>query len=192
MGKSSNWGGRREGAGRKPKDKSGNAPQGRRDNLSGRQEFMPGNGFRHPSGRPNRHTSGEMCSLIAEYLERCEESGKVATWPGLALHLGLSRQSLLAYRNGETGRSPEERADYASVLEQVGLYMEDVLEGKLQRERGQVQGLIYALGNRFSQDWRQHQHEGVADLKVVIDLTRANELPPPIEAEVIQGEKHGE
>ena len=57
------------------------------------------------------------------------------------------------------------------------------LEGKLERDRGNVNGIIHALNNQYSERWRSRvEHTGHQALEVTIDLGRAAELPRPIEA----------
>ena len=177
------WGGKRKGAGRPPGSKCNQAE----DKLTATGRFMEGNALRH-QGRPNMYTVDEMRERIAEYLEHCQECEKPATWPGLSLYLGLTRQALWKYRRGECGRDGQAKL-YAELLEQVDLFMEAELEGGLQRVKGQTAGIQFALMNRFSADWRQRvEHIDRQTLEVTIDLGRGIEHQ---ESHAIHGELQG-
>ena len=154
---------------------------------------MQGNVFRHP-GRPNKLTPAAMKVSVAEFLELRQESGKPATLPGLAVHLGLSRQALWAYRKGECGKTDADRAAFQQLFELFDQTLEDELEGLLQRERGQTGGIQHRLNNRFGDDWRTSQHDWTAGqtLEVHIDLGRANELPRKLAGDGTELIEHGQ
>ena len=178
------WGGKRKGAGRPKGSKRSQADQ---DKLTATGEFMEGNALRH-QGRPNVFLPDEMREKVAEFLELRQETEKPPTWPGLAVHLGLSRQALHAYRKGERGKTDQERSAYRAIFEVFDSHIEDQLEGLLQRERGQTGGIQHRLNNRYSDDWRTSQHDWTAGqtLEVHIDLGRAVEYQKPMDTEVIE------
>lgn len=49
------------------------------------------------------YTPEEMEAKIDEYMTNCDESKKPRTVAGLCVHLGMIKQSLSAYENGERG-----------------------------------------------------------------------------------------
>ncbi len=198
------WGGKRKGAGRKPKvsrdakgpqppkAESDKAPSKLTDRAKNGQ-FLPGNPLCFKKGhlglRPNKYKPEEMEREIVNYATQCLDTEQPITIAGLRVWLGVSADTLYDYANGRFGKTEEDKRAYVHIMDMFFGAREARLEGKLERDRGNVNGVIHALNNQYSERWRSRvEHTGHQALEVTIDLGRAAELPRPIEALVVQGE----
>jgi hypothetical protein len=80
----------------------------------------------------------ELQKLIDDYFANCEERGKPYTMGGLALHLGMDRNTLLAY---------SKRDQFASTIKAARDTVNAYLEERLLAAGGNVAGPIFALKN---------------------------------------------
>ena len=79
---------------------------------------------------------------------------------GIRLALGiLSRDGFNRYRQGEFGKTEEDKRAYMDVFAWGSLVIESYCEEELFREKGQVQGVIKALENKYG--WRDVRHLSV-------------------------------
>ena len=134
-----------------------------------------------------------MAREIVNYATQCLDTEQPITIAGLRVWLGVSADTLYDYANGRFGKTEEDKSAYVHIMDMFFGAREARLEGKLERDRGNVTGIIHALNNQYSERWRSRVEDtGSQELNVTIDLGRAVEYQKPMEPYVIQGEKHGE
>jgi hypothetical protein len=92
----------------------------------------------------------ELQKLIDDYFANCEERGKPYTMGGLALHLGMDRNTLLAY---------SKRDQFASTIKAARDTVNAYLEERLLAGGGNVAGPIFALKNNAGWVDRQEVRE---------------------------------
>lgn len=109
------------------------------------------------AGRPLKFkTKEEMQEKINQYFEECKEEKRPITFTGLAYSIGLSRQSLLNYK---------ERDEFFDTIKKAKDYVEMTLEERLIGTSGVATGIIFNLKNNY--DWKDKQ-EIDADVKTEI------------------------
>jgi hypothetical protein len=97
------------------------------------------------NGRPLLYTNVEDLQRdIDDYFNICEEENRPYTMSGLALHLGMSRQSLVNYGNKD---------DFFDTVKQARQKVENYLEEHLYGSS--VTGVIFNLKNNFG--WKDKQ-----------------------------------
>ena len=79
--------------------------------------------------------------------------------------LGISAEAMNNYSKGEYGKSDKEKRGYVDAFRQFFTVIENELETELRRDKGQVNGIIFALKNQFSNDWRDEKHIKVDERK---------------------------
>ena len=117
------------------------------------------------NGRPLKYKNREE---LQELVDKYFETETIWTMSGLARSLGLSRVSLLAYKN---------RAGYGQVILDAKARVEEFVEKKLFGPC--VTGAIFNLANNF-QDWHQKQQQ---------DLNIGGQASNPVKINVIFPDK---
>ena len=128
--------------------------------------FLPGNQYWSlnafkkgcSADRPNKWTPDQLRTIMADYLETRLDDGKPITKAGLRLALGISREALNNYSKGEYGKSEEDKRAYVDLFSLFDTVIEAELEQELRRDKGQVNGIIFALKNQFSGNWKDEKH----------------------------------
>ena len=110
---------------------------------------------------------------IEEYMDLCEEDDARATVAGLALALGVTRQTLFYWQNGKLKQDPEVMA----AIERGLTIINAQLEGNIMEGRGNVVGQIFLAKNNF---------ENYTDTKEVVTRVK---LPEMTEAQLIEKAK---
>lgn len=96
-------------------------------------------------GRPKIFNNCMDLDFLCElYFERCREDKEPPTFVGLALELGIDRQTLLNYSNSE---------EFFDTIKRHRMRVEEYLERSLYN--GAVAGVIFNLKNNFG--WRDKQ-----------------------------------
>ena len=132
-------------------------------------QFLPGNqylslnAFKQGSrpDRPNKWTILELRDIMIDYLQTCLDNRQPIIKSGLQLKLGISREAMDNYAKGEYGKTEEEKQAYAALFRQFYTVIESELETELRRDKGQVNGIIFALKNQFTSTWRDEKHISV-------------------------------
>ena len=132
-------------------------------------QYIPGNqylslnAFKQGSrpDRPNKWTILELRDIMIDYLQTCLDNRLPIIKSGLQLELGISREAMDNYSKGEYGKTEEERQAYAALFRQFYTVIESELETELRRDKGQVNGIIFALKNQFHNSWRDEKHISV-------------------------------
>ena len=83
---------------------------------------------------------------------------KITSKAGLRLVLGISAEAMDNYSKGEYGKTDEDKQAYADIFGMFFTVIEDELETELRRKTGQVSGIIFALKNQFSGNWREEKY----------------------------------
>ena len=100
---------------------------------------------KHAGGRPLLYTNVKKLEKdINKYFEDCDKNNKHYTMSGLALALGISRQSLINY-----GNKDEFFGTIAKARQKVENYLEQYLYGS------SVTGIMFNLKNNFG--WKDKQ-----------------------------------
>ena len=98
---------------------------------------------------------------MIDYLQTCSDNQQPIIKSGLQLKLGISREAMDNYAKGEYGKTEEEKQAYAALFELFYTVIESELETELRRDKGQVNGIIFALKNQFHNSWRDEKHISV-------------------------------
>lgn len=94
-------------------------------------------------------TADELREAVDDYFNIKLAENCPFTITGLALHLGISRQTLLNYEKKYPG------TEYAEIIEEAKLRIEEFVEECLFRNRIPTSGVIFNLKNNFN--WREKQ-----------------------------------
>ena len=128
-------------------------------------KFLPGNQYLSLNafkdgniGRPNKWTVTELKEKMAVYLQACLDNERPITNAGLRLVLGISAEAMDNYSKGEYGKTDEDKQAYADMFGMFFTVIEDELETELRRKTGQVSGIIFALKNQFSGNWKDEKY----------------------------------
>ena len=144
-------------------------------------QYIPGNqylslnAFKQGSrpDRPNKWTILELRDIMIDYLQTCLDNRLPIIKSGLQLELGISREAMDNYSKGEYGKTEEEKQAYAALFRQFYTVIESELETELRRDKGQVNGIIFALKNQFHNSWRDEKHISVSNetktIKIIAD-----------------------
>lgn len=101
----------------------------------------------------------EMKVLIDEYFEVCNANKIPYTVSGLARHLGISRKTLLEYKNKYGG-------EYADIIEDAKTRIEEFVETCLFK-KSIATGVIFNLKNNFGwSDKQEVEHSGDVNVKL--------------------------
>ena len=98
------------------------------------------------TGRPHKYENVEdMEKAIEEYFMRCDTGGLPYTVSGLALALGMTRETLLRY---------EEKDSFSDTIKRAKQKIEEYVETRL-FVSGIATGVIFNLKNNFG--WKDKQ-----------------------------------
>jgi hypothetical protein len=98
------------------------------------------------TGRPHKYENVEdMEKAIEEYFMRCDTDGLPYTVSGLALALGMTRETLLRY---------EEKDSFSDTIKRAKQKIEEYVETRL-FVSGIATGVIFNLKNNFG--WKDKQ-----------------------------------
>ncbi len=111
-------------------------------------------------GRPKKFDSvSEMQKKIDEYFESRDKAGLGYTITGLALGLGMTRETLLQY---------EKNSEFSDAIKKAKTKIEESLEQRLLDGKNVV-GVIFNLKNNFGwKDQQQVEHSGAVDIVTML------------------------
>ena len=141
--------------------------------------FLPGNRYMAPrwvkgqSGKPARYTPRKLEHAITGYVNTCLEQNLPISRAGLAVVLNMTSQGLGQYRRGEIGKSDDDRAGCAFVLEAFDTLLEAQIESRLDSKEYATTGLIFKAKNMFPDRWTDTKHLNVdtqGDQQVIMML----------------------
>ena len=100
---------------------------------------------KEPFGRPVKHKDpAEVEKVIEKYFKECEKKDKPPVMTGVALALGITRQSLVNY---------SKKQDFFDTIQNAKQRVELYAEEQLYRTQGTVKGVEFSLKNNFA-GWR--------------------------------------
>lgn len=105
-------------------------------------------------------TANELRDAVEDYFNTKIATNSPFTVSGLALHLGVTRATLLNYEKKYAG------TEYAEIIEDAKLRIEEFVEECLFRNKVPTTGVIFNLKNNFN--WKEKQeidHSG--EVKVI-------------------------
>ncbi len=160
--------------------------------------FLPGNRYMAPrwvagqSGKPARYTPRKLEHAITGYVNTCLEQNLPISRAGLAVVLNMTSQGLGQYRRGEIGKSDDDRAGCAFVLEAFDTLLEAQIESRLDSKEYATTGLIFKAKNLFPDRWTDTKNINVASKEErTINLQLSPELRDKLlkaRGELIEGE----
>lgn len=128
--------------------------------------------YRGPA--PKYTTGDEVEKEIQGYFEECSRLGDYPTVSGLAYWLGITRDTLIKYRecvnNGEVLKSLDDsaKADIVDSIKRAYEYIQNGYEDKLINGKTQAIGTIFALKNNFK--WVDKQEIEQTNKTINVDL----------------------
>lgn len=99
--------------------------------------------------------AAEVEEKIQAYFDWCEEKNKPLTMSGLAVWLDVDRTTLINYESNSreydySGIDPKELRQITNSIKYAKKRVQQYAEENLYREKGQVNGVIFALKNNHS------------------------------------------
>lgn len=91
------------------------------------------------------HNPRQVAKRIDEYLDLCEEDDAKATVAGLALAIGVSRNTLMRWLSGQLNQD----ANVLAAIERCMTLINAQLEGNIMEGKGNVVGQIFLAKNNF-------------------------------------------
>lgn len=134
----------------------------------------------------------ELEGKIDGYFAFIEENEKVPTVTGLARALGVSRTTLISYREKKLKSVEKELADaLAEVIEDARSHIEEILEERLLMGKGNVVGTIFNLKNNYG--WKDKEEVEDKDRKPVVNILNWGGQKEALkEAVIIEGQLNEE
>lgn len=115
-------------------------------------------------GRPLRFNDAEGLELlIRQYLEHCEVKDKPLTMSGLALWLGISRQTLVNYSY---------RDDFFDTISEARALVEADMEERMLANKSNATASIFSLKNNFK--WTDKQEIEAKNTNVNQNIDMSN------------------
>lgn len=115
-------------------------------------------------GRPLRFNDAEGLELlIMQYLEHCEVKDKPLTMSGLALWLGISRQTLVNYSY---------RDDFFDTISEARALVEADMEERMLANKSNATASIFSLKNNFK--WTDKQEIEAKNTNVNQNIDMSN------------------
>ena len=152
--------------------------------------FLPGNRYMAPrwipgqSGKPARYTPRKLEHAVKKYVELSMQNGVDLVWAGLAAHLGMTTHGLNGYLRAEIGKSEDDRAGCAYVLDSYRTLMEAQIEMGLGSKEYATAGLIFKAKNMFPDRWQDTKNINIdaKQTKLVVELDPNSKLAQRLQA----------
>lgn len=112
-------------------------------------------------GRPPSFTKADdLEKEVKKYFVQCPKSGKIPNKAGLAVHLGISKETLNVYARGDRDDLDQ---GFSDVLKDAYAIIEEAWVQLLAQNKGA--GPIFYLKNAFRKDYKDRTEIGIGDKK---------------------------